>query len=599
MNGPWDVSALPKGTLIGGRFEVQTILGIGGFGITYAAWDHHLQRHVAVKEFLPSDVTRTGDGRLVTRNDDAFRTGLDRFFQEGRILAGLRHPGIVGVFDVLAESGTAYLVMEFLVGETFEQSLQRVGRYSAEEVQNVAAQLVAALAFLHNELGDPGRPPLLHLDVSPSNVILHQTENCVRPVLIDLGSARNIAATQSHEFSRIVKAGFSAPELYSANQPRTARADVYSLAATLYHLITGVVPVDCLERAQGAQLVPVSQLVSGVPSGLTTAIERGLELRAELRPATATTFLQLCLSSPEVPVTTPVVSQSAVRSGSSPSSAPTFQVPTPVEPQGGRPVRPGRNRALVVAALVGLVAVLGVVVGFQVSKQSNGSEIAEAVEASRDPTSPVTAATDVITGGETKFEEPVGGDDPTSVSVDSTLLSEQRVPTPARSELVERRLENVTARSSFQRKSVQRKCPPKERLSSPPSALVDGDDQTGWGASAGDGAGASIDIDLGGRHRVTRIGLIPGFVRVAPRGESQCQSLNAFFFNRVVREVEYRFDDGSRVTQQFRIEPAFQYIDLDVRTSTIRLTILETQATGDDSDTILSELEVFAAEVAQ
>jgi serine/threonine protein kinase len=197
MNGPWDVSALPKGSLIGGRFEVQTILGIGGFGITYAAWDHHLQRHVAVKEFLPSDVTRTGDGRLVTRNDDAFRTGLDRFFQEGRILAGLRHPGIVGVFDVLAESGTAYLVMEFLVGETFEQSLQRVGRYSAEEVQNVAAQLVAALAFLHNELGDPGRPPLLHLDVSPSNVILHQTENGVRPVLIDLGSARNTAATQS------------------------------------------------------------------------------------------------------------------------------------------------------------------------------------------------------------------------------------------------------------------------------------------------------------------------------------------------------------------------------------------------------------------
>jgi hypothetical protein len=294
-----------------------------------------------------------------------------------------------------------------------------------------------------------------------------------------------------------------------------------------------------------------------------------------------------------------VVSQSAVRSGSSPSSAPTFQVPTPVEPQGGRPVRPGRNRALVVAALVGLVAVLGVVVGFQVSKQSNGSEVAEAGEASQDPTSPVTAATDLPTGGETQFEEPVGGDDPTLVSVDSTLLSEQPVPTPSRSELVERRLESVTARSSFQRKSVQRQCPPKEWLSFPPSGLVDGDVQTGWGASAGDGAGASIDIDLGGQQRVTRIGLIPGFVRDAPRSKSGCEIQNAFFFNRVVTRAEFRFDDGSTVTQEFIAEPRFQYFDVDVQTSTIRLTILETLMTGSDKDTILSELEVFAAEVAQ
>jgi hypothetical protein len=121
-----------------------------------------------------------------------------------------------------------------------------------------------------------------------------------------------------------------------------------------------------------------------------------------------------------------------------------------------------------------------------------------------------------------------------------------------------------------------------------PALLVDGDVHTGWGAGTGDGAGKSLTVAFGTEMHLTRIGLTPGYLRVAPRWDHDCAPVQAFEYNRFVAAVRWRFDDGSSVRQDFEREPTLQMIDVDVTTRTVRITILETEPTVDD-DTILSE----------
>lgn len=123
--------------------------------------------------------------------------------------------------------------------------------------------------------------------------------------------------------------------------------------------------------------------------------------------------------------------------------------------------------------------------------------------------------------------------------------------------------------------------------------LLDGDPQTGWGASAGDGTNQRATIDLGARHRLTRIGLTPGYLRVAKRSDQGCAEVSAFEYNRFVEQVTYTFSDGSEVTQRFALQPTVQYIDVDVITDSITVTIDSTRSTNSDDDTILSDIEVW------
>jgi hypothetical protein len=120
--------------------------------------------------------------------------------------------------------------------------------------------------------------------------------------------------------------------------------------------------------------------------------------------------------------------------------------------------------------------------------------------------------------------------------------------------------------------------------------LVDGNDDTGWGASSTDGTGETITLDFGRTVQLTRIGLTPGYLKFGPRYDQGCASVSAFEFNRFVTAVEYRFDDGSAVTHHFEWQPTLQFQDVDVQTSTVTILILGTsRPAGADDDTILSE----------
>src|SRR5918994_2305716 len=274
-----DYVALPAGTLIG-RYQVASVLGQGGFGITYLARDTQLGRDVAVKEYLPAALAVRPDGNSVlprsTEVADDFGWGRGRFIEEGRTLANLHEaPSIVKVFDFLEANGTAYIVMELLRGRTLESQVKATGALSPAGLQAILNPLLAGLQKVH----DTG---FLHRDIKPANIMLGADGS---PTLIDFGAARTAMADRTKTMTAIFTPGYAAPEQFtSAKQgPWT---DIYGLSATLHYAITGRAPPSAFDRLMEDTY---QSLAGSAPQGfdvrLLLGIDSGLSLPLEQRPS--------------------------------------------------------------------------------------------------------------------------------------------------------------------------------------------------------------------------------------------------------------------------------------------------------------------------
>jgi serine/threonine protein kinase len=275
-----DYVALRPGQMIG-RYEIVSVLGQGGFGITYRARDVQLGREVAIKEYLPSALAIRQDGATVlprtTKMADDFGWGRDRFVTEGRTLASLhRATAIVHVFDYLEANGTAYIVMELLSGETLEGRITKNGKLSSEQVDRILWPLLDGLEQVHGA-------GFLHRDIKPANILLDATGN---PTLIDFGASRAAMAGRSTALTAIFTPGYAAAEqMTSAKQgPWT---DIYGLSATLYHAITGRTPPGAFDRMLSDAYEPLSQIKpAGFSPGVLAGIDAGLAVVASDRPQT-------------------------------------------------------------------------------------------------------------------------------------------------------------------------------------------------------------------------------------------------------------------------------------------------------------------------
>src|SRR5712664_2032156 len=273
-----DYVALQPGQLIG-RYEIVSVLGQGGFGITYRARDIQLGREVAIKEYLPTALAVRQGGTTVlprtTKMADDFGWGRERFVTEGRTLASLhRVPAIVRVFDFLQFNGTAYIVMELLHGETLEDRIAKNGKLTAEEVDRILWPLLDGLEQVHNA-------GFLHRDIKPANILLDAAGN---PTLIDFGASRAAMAGRSTPLTAIFTPGYAAAEqMTSAKQgPWT---DIYGLSATLYHAITGQTPPSAFDRMLDDAYQPLGKMpLPGFARGLLAGLDAGLEVRASDRP---------------------------------------------------------------------------------------------------------------------------------------------------------------------------------------------------------------------------------------------------------------------------------------------------------------------------
>ena len=269
-------AGLPPGHRIA-EYEIVRVLGAGGFGITYLAFDHRLDGPVAIKEYFPADLATRGDGwrvsAMATTNRDVFAWGLDRFLDEARAIHRFRHPNVVRAHRYLEANGTAYIVMEYVEGESLKAILDRRGRLPADEWRPWMEALVDGLAHVHGH-------GYLHRDIKPANIVVRAED--AEPVLIDFGSARMQHRGRTH--TQVLTAGYAPIEQYSTGAPQGPPADIYALAAVSYRVLTGGAAPSPPDRVLSDDYEPLADRVLDAEAGWLAALDRGLAVRPEDRP---------------------------------------------------------------------------------------------------------------------------------------------------------------------------------------------------------------------------------------------------------------------------------------------------------------------------
>ena len=355
--------ALKAGAILKQRYLAGRVLGQGGFGITYVAWDTKLQARVAVKEYMPNDIcTRQGNTVSVAMEskEDEFAYGRERFQEEARTLAKfMGQPNIAGVTDYFDENGTSYFVMDYIEGISFKTYIAgQGGKISPEEALDVMIPVLRALTAVHAE-------GIIHRDVTPDNIYITKDGNVK---LLDFGSARYSLGDKSKSLDVILKVGYAPKEQYIRRGRQGPYTDVYSCAACLYAAITGYLPPESLDRLEKDELVPPSQLGIEIPLYLERAILKGLAVQPEDRFQTAGEFLEA------------IESQQVVELPGAREEARQFQAEEPPKPK--------TSRALVIGALAVTAAALALGVNVLLSgggQEGRGSETAASLAESEAP----------------------------------------------------------------------------------------------------------------------------------------------------------------------------------------------------------------------
>lgn len=276
-----DPSMLAPGSVLQNRYVIGCVIGKGGFGITYLAYDALVCKKIAIKEYFPYGLAQRAAGSAgvsVTSADsaEAFRLGAERFYNEARLVARFNgNPNIVGVYDCFYENDTVYIAMEYLRGSTLKEYIREHGVMSTPRALYIARSLAGALVVAHSA-------SVLHRDISPDNIILCDSGEIK---LIDFGAARQVVAEHSQSFSVIIKPGFAPPEQYRKKGNQGPWSDIYSLGTTLYFILTGDIPEDPSARFDDDDTF--KENLFDVDPGLWEIITKATKLKVEERYADA------------------------------------------------------------------------------------------------------------------------------------------------------------------------------------------------------------------------------------------------------------------------------------------------------------------------
>lgn len=268
-----EVGVLAAGSVLLGKYIVGKVIGKGGFGITYLAYDIKNEKKVAIKEYYPSALAaRGGDGCTVVMTDSeeaaVFKNGIEKFYEEASLVSRFNgNPAIVSVYEFFYENDTAYFVMELLDGCTLKSYIAKYGVLSPEEALFIADNVSGALIIAHSI-------NVLHRDISPDNIMICRDGNIK---LIDFGAARQVLADNPKSMSVILKQGFAPLEQYQKRGKQGPWTDIYSFGATLYYALTQ----DCLDDPM-TRMDDDAEFLSNkydIEGQLWEVIEHSLELR--------------------------------------------------------------------------------------------------------------------------------------------------------------------------------------------------------------------------------------------------------------------------------------------------------------------------------
>lgn len=325
---------LPAGSLISNEYQIQRVLGTGGFANTYLAQDLALRRLVAIKEYFPRQAAFRSDGVTVSAKSSQLQKdylwGLKRFTREAKIIARFKHPNIVRIFRVLDAHNTAYIVLEYVDGADLEALMkQRNSQLSQRDVDLLLPGLLNALALVHRE-------GVLHRDIKPANIYIRAADGI--PVLLDFGASKFELGEMTGTTLAIVSRGYSPQEAYATDaRSQGPWTDIYGLAATFYFMLTQHAPQEATERVLGDAMVPAQQLpLKGYRESFLAAIDWGLRVQPSHRPQSVAEWLPALLHGAAVPRPIPVGAATPVRSRSAPKAACPQPRPAPVASQAER-----------------------------------------------------------------------------------------------------------------------------------------------------------------------------------------------------------------------------------------------------------------------
>lgn len=287
--------ALPTGSRLG-EFEIECVLGVGGFGIVYRAFDHALERRVAVKEYMPAALATRGQEQRVAlrsaQHAETFQLGLRSFINEARLLARFDHPALVKVYRFWEANDTAYMVMPWYEGTTLLEARRAMGHPPTQAwLRTLLDPLLGALDVLH-------KAQVYHRDIAPDNILLlgdaTGEQGHALPVLLDFGAARRVIGDHTQTLTAIVKPSFAPIEQYaeSAQLRQGPWTDLYALAAVVHYCITGRPPLPATARAVHDELPPLAGMARALErdfgraytAPFLAAVDHGLSVRPDERP---------------------------------------------------------------------------------------------------------------------------------------------------------------------------------------------------------------------------------------------------------------------------------------------------------------------------
>ncbi|MGK7936279.1 MAG: GUN4 domain-containing protein [Xenococcaceae cyanobacterium] len=285
-------------TIQNGKYVIEATLGGGGFGVTYRAREESSGKLVAIKTL-----------NILIQSRSDFAKHQERFVQEAFYLAKCNHPHIIPVKDVCKEGGLWCMVMEFIVGKNLEEYVEEKEILAETEALEYIQQIGDALTYIHQQ-------GFLHRDVKPANIMIRQDNG--KAVLIDFGLARDFIEGKTQTHTSSFTPSFAPIEQYQTRAKRGAYTDVYSLAATLYYLLTKELPLAAMFRSGGEKLIPPQQHNSQISDRINEMILRGMALQPHQRPQSIGEWLQQLKSQPvttfspppPTPVTQPVTPNS-------------------------------------------------------------------------------------------------------------------------------------------------------------------------------------------------------------------------------------------------------------------------------------------------
>lgn len=284
----------PGTTLLHGQYTIDSYLSSGGFGVTYLARDS-LDRLVVIKECFPSAMCCRADRSVRVRsrsNQQDFEKIVSLFGREARALAKLAHPNIVGVHQVFEDNNTAYMALDYVEGrELLDVIEEQRSVLGPPEVKALLMRMLSAVAYIHDR-------DILHRDISPDNILIDKRGE---PILIDFGAAREQATRASRVLSSLhtVKDGYSPQEFYLAGGKQFPSSDLYALAATFYHVLTGEAPLNSQTRLAAIAekkpdpYVPLSVRVRGHDRFFLEAIDKALSIFPKDRLQSAAEWVEM------------------------------------------------------------------------------------------------------------------------------------------------------------------------------------------------------------------------------------------------------------------------------------------------------------------